>query len=98
MPISSNRRRKERRTGGTGEGSGWGPAATIDLGHRFTHSRIHAFPHSRIVRLEYRQERLLRDLDLADLLHALLPLRLLGEKLALAGDVAAVAFRRHVLA
>src|SRR5436305_1460586 len=43
-------------------------------------------------------ERLLRDLDPADLLHALLALFLAFEQLALPGDVAAVALREHVLA
>ena len=41
--------------------------------------------------LQHGQERLLRDLDRADLLHALLALFLLLEELALARDVAAVA-------
>ena len=45
----------------------------------------------RSAHLQRRQERLLRDLDLADLPHALLALLLLLEELALAGDVAAVA-------
>src|SRR3974390_410816 len=40
----------------------------------------------------------LRDLDLAELAHLLFALFLLFEELALAGNVAAVAFRRHVLA
>ena len=48
--------------------------------------------------LEHRKERLLRDLDRADLLHPLLALLLLLEQLALAGDVAAVALGEHVLA
>src|SRR5688572_11263717 len=46
---------------------------------------------------EHRQERLLRDLDAADLPHALLALFLLLEQLALARDVAAVALRGDVL-
>src|SRR5262249_1588951 len=50
-----------------------------------------------LVRLQDGQERLLRDLDLADLLHALLARRLLGPQLALARDVAAVALGGHVL-
>src|SRR3954453_11102924 len=53
---------------------------------------------SRVTPLQHRQERLLRDLDRADLLHALLPFLLFFEQLALAGDVAAVAFCQHVLA
>ena len=48
--------------------------------------------------LEHGQERLLRDLDPPDLLHALLPFLLLLEELALAGDVAAVALGGDVLA
>src|SRR6478609_1379505 len=53
---------------------------------------------SRVASLQHREERLLRDLDRADLFHALLPFLLFFEQLALAGDVAAVAFRQHVLA
>src|SRR5438552_10223773 len=48
--------------------------------------------------LEDRQERLLRHLDLADLLHALLALLLILEQLALARDVAAVALGGDILA
>src|SRR5215210_7952181 len=48
--------------------------------------------------LEHREERLLRHLDAADLLHALLAFLLLLEQLALARDVAAVALGDHVLA
>src|SRR3989442_6374985 len=48
--------------------------------------------------LEDRQERLLRHLDLADLLHALLALLLLLEQLPLARDVAAIALGGDVLA
>ena len=51
-----------------------------------------------IVDLQDREERLLRHLDRADLLHALLARLLLLEQLLLAGDVAAVAFCQHVLA
>src|SRR5262245_39902965 len=51
-----------------------------------------------ILALQHRQERLLGDFDSADLLHALLAFLLLLEKLALAGDVAAVALGGHVLA
>src|SRR3954449_11724045 len=47
---------------------------------------------------EHAQERLLRHLDPADLLHPLLPFLLLLEQLALARDVAAVALGDHVLA
>jgi hypothetical protein len=48
--------------------------------------------------LEGGDERLLGDLDAADVLHLLLALLLLLEQLALAGDVAAVALGQHVLA
>src|SRR3979411_1921717 len=48
--------------------------------------------------LEHREERFLRDLDPADALHALLAFLLLFEQLPLAGDVAAIALREHVLA
>src|SRR5207237_9484022 len=47
---------------------------------------------------EHREERFLRDLDLAYRLHPLLAFLLLLEELALAGDVAAVALGEHVLA
>jgi hypothetical protein len=40
----------------------------------------------------------LRDLDLAELPHPLLPLFLLFEQFAFAGHVAAIAFGQHVLA
>src|SRR5207244_1100911 len=48
--------------------------------------------------VEHGEERLLRHLDRTDLLHPLLPLLLVLEQLALARDVAAIAFREHVLA
>src|SRR5260221_9799263 len=48
--------------------------------------------------VEHREERLLRDLDAADLLHPLLALLLLLQQLALTRDVAAVALGDHVLA
>ena len=51
-----------------------------------------------LVQVEHGEEGLLRHLDAADLLHPLLALLLLLEQLALAGDVAAVALREHVLA
>src|SRR5687768_17080309 len=51
-----------------------------------------------LVEVEHREERLLRHLHPADLLHALLALLLLLEELALPRDVAAVALREHVLA
>ena len=53
---------------------------------------------SSVFDLEDGEERFLRHLDGADLLHALLARLLLLEQLALAGDVAAVAFCQHVLA
>src|SRR5207249_6959051 len=54
-------------------------------------------PFRRVVEVEDRQERLLRHLDAADLLHPLLAGLLLLEQLPLPGDVAAVALREHVL-
>ena len=53
--------------------------------------------HLLVVQVEHGQERLLRHLDAADLLHPLLALLLLLEQLPLAADVAAVALREHVL-
>src|SRR5438045_5516449 len=53
---------------------------------------------TRLLNLKDRQERLLRDLDRSDLLHALLPLLLLLEEFALPRDVAAVTLGGHVLA
>src|SRR6266545_1612128 len=53
---------------------------------------------TRLLNLKDRQERLLRDLDRPDLLHALLALFLLLEEFALPRDVAAVTFGGHVLA
>src|SRR5438105_5481995 len=53
---------------------------------------------TRLLNLEHREKRLLGNLDRADLLHALFPFALLLEQLALAGDVAAVALGRHILA
>src|SRR5437660_2271588 len=50
------------------------------------------------VHLQHRQERFLRDLDLADPLHPLLAFLLLLEHLALACHVAAVALGEHILA
>src|SRR5438067_1495737 len=48
--------------------------------------------------LEHSQERLLRNLHAADLLHPLFPFLLLFEQLSLSRDVSAVALRQHVLA
>src|SRR6185437_12117792 len=48
--------------------------------------------------LQHCEEGFLWNLDVAELFHALLTLLLLLEELALAGDVAAVAFCQHVLA
>src|SRR6201988_513900 len=47
---------------------------------------------------QHREEGLLRDLDRAELLHALLARLLLLEQLALARHVAPITFREHVLA
>src|SRR5262245_21899132 len=51
-----------------------------------------------LIGFQYCQEGLLRDLDHAHLLHALLALGLLLQQFALAGDVAAITLGRHVLA
>ena len=51
-----------------------------------------------LIQLEYCHEGGLGNFHLADLAHALLAGLLLLEQLALTGDVAAVAFSRHVLA
>src|SRR5436309_3431576 len=51
----------------------------------------------RLVEVEHGKKGLLRHLHPADLLHPLLALLLLLEQLALAADVAPVAFREHVL-
>src|SRR5216117_967224 len=53
---------------------------------------------TRLVNLEHREERFLRDLHGAHLLHPLLSFLLLFEQLALPRDVAAVALGGHVLA
>src|SRR4030088_3306258 len=50
------------------------------------------------IHLQGGDERLLRDVDLAELAHALLAFLLLAQKLALARDVAAIAFGGDVLA
>ena len=50
------------------------------------------------IHFQRRDKRFLRDADLAELAHALLAFLLLLQKFALARHVAAVAFRRHVLA
>src|SRR3989304_9662876 len=50
------------------------------------------------VQVQDGEKGLLRHLDRAELAHPLLALLLLFEQLALAGDVAAVALRDHVLA
>src|SRR5690606_9230666 len=53
---------------------------------------------SLVLDLQDGEERLLGDLDIADLLHALLAGLLSFEKFLLARDVAAIAFRKHILA
>ena len=50
-----------------------------------------------LIQFEDGQERRLRNLDVADLTHAFLTGFLFLQQLALTGDVAAVALRRHVL-
>src|SRR4051812_27255536 len=64
-------------------------------------SRASAFRASLVattVHLQHGEERLLRHLHGADLLHPLLPLLLLLEQLLLPADVTAVELRGHVLA
>ena len=51
-----------------------------------------------VVGAEDGDERLLRDVDVADFLHALLAFALLVKKLAFTGDIAAVAFGENVFA
>src|SRR5262249_20672586 len=51
-----------------------------------------------LIHLQRCDEGFLRDVDLAELAHLPLALLLLVEELALAGDVAAIAFGGHVLA
>ena len=53
--------------------------------------------HASLINLEHGQKGFLRDFDFADALHALLAFLLLFEQLALPRDVAAIAFREHVL-
>src|SRR5688572_6878588 len=67
-------------------------AATMAISSQSNPCCISAVPH-----LEDGEERFLRNLDVADLLHALLPRFLFLEQLALAADVAAVALGEHVL-
>src|SRR5207237_10469623 len=50
----------------------------------------------RLLRFEHLNERLLRDVDLPDALHALLSFLLLLQQFAFASNIAAVAFRGHV--
>ena len=52
----------------------------------------------RLVQFEHGEEGLLRNLDVTDLLHALLTLLLLLEELALTRHVTTVTLGRHVLA
>src|SRR5437660_7288431 len=76
----------------------WRAASTSSNGVVSTTSPRKAVWMTRLVNLQNRQKRFLRNLDRAHLLHPLLPLFLLLEQLALAGHVAAVALRRDVLA
>src|SRR5437879_13303562 len=50
-----------------------------------------------LVNLQHRHERLLRNLDRANPLHSPLPFLLLLQQFAFPGDVASIAFRKHVL-
>src|SRR6266567_1625717 len=99
-----------RRTAGCGSISGaaagvvttstgpWRAASASSSGVVRTTSPRKAVWMTRLVNLQDRQERLLRDLDRPHLLHPFLSLLLLLEQLALARDVAAVALGGHVLA
>src|SRR4029453_5766154 len=62
-----------------------------------TRRRTPSLPLPVAVEVEHREERLLRHLDAAYLLHTLLALLLLLEELPLAGDVTAVALCENVL-
>src|SRR6266550_1540225 len=98
-----------RRTAGCGSISGaaagvvttstgpWRAASASSSGVVRTTSPRKAVWMTRLVNLQDRQERLLRDLDRPHLLHPFLSLLLLLEQLALARDVAAVALGGHVL-
>src|SRR6266545_3061906 len=66
--------------------------------NRLSRVRLTANPSALARRAQHGQERLLRDLDAADALHARLARFLLSSSLALAGDVAAVALGENVLA
>src|ERR1700691_4912181 len=59
-----------------------------------------AYPNLWLIRVHFKggDKGFLRDFNLAELAHLLLALLLLVEELALARDVAAIAFGRHVLA
>ena len=74
------------------------PGRTVAMSNRRGVSPRPGVAASLVAVVEDRQERLLRDLDVADLLHPLLAFLLLLEQLALAGDVAAVALGGDVLA
>src|SRR6267142_2068275 len=65
---------------------------------RGAHLEAHELLLRRLVQVENGEEGLLRHLDAADVLHALLALLLLLEQLPLAGDVTSIALREHVLA
>src|SRR5262245_55946778 len=64
---------------------------------KFTHSETSLLFPFFFACFEYGEECFLRDVDLANRLHAFLAFLLLFPKLALAGDIAAVAFCRDVL-
>src|SRR5437764_13354810 len=82
--------------------SGWATSSTALLSPLPNASNAAAvastFCSTLLIDLENGQERLLRNLHRSDLLHALLALLLLLQQLALAGDVATVELRGHVLA
>src|SRR5438552_10343854 len=85
-PTSPTRRSRRRRAGRLTRRAAW----DARTGSSVT-SRLVTDP-------EHGEEGLLRDLDRPHHFHALLALLLLLEELPLAGDVAAVALREHVLA
>src|SRR6266850_3498337 len=81
--------------------AGFAPAvAPDDLVHApstTAASATKAISRGLLVKAEHRHERLLRYLDRADPLHPSLAFLLFFQELSLAGDVAAVALRQHVL-
>src|SRR5262245_35759756 len=83
-----------------GQGSGPEKIRTRTIARRLDPSGCGSARRARLIRVHLQRgdEGFLRDLDLAEAPHLLLSRFLLVEQLALAGDVAAIAFGRHVLA